>query len=80
MYKGVVYDWRPGDKRGHMFATGVADEDVVEEESEEEESRPEEHCVVLGRVDYRGHFSVNEDLLGWDKLAFVLWNCVIVHK
>jgi len=52
----VVYNWRAGDKRRHVFATGVPQKDVIEQESEEEETCPEEHWMVLGRIDYRGHF------------------------
>ena len=60
----MVYDWRARDEGRHVFTTGVPEEEVVEQESDEEESCPEEHWMVSGRIDYRGHFSKTVDLFG----------------
>ena len=56
MDERVIEDRRARDEGGHVFATRVAEEEVVGEEGDEEESCSEEHWVVLGGIDYRGHF------------------------
>ena len=41
MNERVIDDWRTRDEGGHMFATRVAEEEVVGEEGDEEKSRSE---------------------------------------
>jgi len=48
MNERVIDDWRTRDEGGHMFATRVAEKEVVSEEGDEEEGCPEEHWMVLG--------------------------------
>jgi hypothetical protein len=48
MDEGVIEDGGSRDERGHVFATGVAEKEIVDEDGDEEEGCSEEHWVVLG--------------------------------